>query len=192
MNHSNVLFILKHFTQNTEEMGDMIRGQKKSEIVLYVVLWAILFAAAALSVYWDGQEPLPGEVLPGVSSKSSSYDWMGLWGTWKLLAIFCLFFFIHNFLIAPLLVYRNKKWQYGICTCLLMAVFVWSNMQRQADVPQPKEKPMAPLQKELDFLRRVGLQNAIKRLKLIYGHDYELKIDANADEHRLLLRLPFK
>lgn len=124
-------------------MGGMIRGQKKSEIVLYVVLWAILFAAAALSVYWDGQEPLPGEVLPGVSSKSSSYDWMGLWGTWKLLAIFCLFFFIHNFLIAPLLVYRNKKWQYGICTCFLMAVFAWGNMQRQADGPKPKEKPMA-------------------------------------------------
>lgn len=121
----------------------MIRGQKKSEIVLYVVLWAILFAAAALGVYWDGLEPSPGEVLPGVSSKSSSYDWMGLWGTWKLLAIFCLFFFIHNFLIAPLLVYRNKRWQYGICTCLLMAVFAWSNMQRQTGVPKPKGKPMA-------------------------------------------------
>lgn len=38
----------------------------------------------------------------------------------------------------------------------------------------------------------VGLQNAIKRLKLIYGNEYELKIDANAEEYRLLLRLPFK
>lgn len=75
MNHSNVLFILKYFTLNNKSKGleDMIRGQKKSEIVLYVVLWAILFAAAALGVYWDGLEPSPGEVLPGVSSKSSSY-----------------------------------------------------------------------------------------------------------------------
>ena len=120
----------------------MIRGQKKSEIVLYVVLWAILFAAAALSVYWDGQNPSPDEVFSGVSTESSGYDWVELLGTWKFLAMFCGFFFIHNFLIAPLLVYHDKRWHYGICTFLLMMVFAWSNMQRHADAPKPKENPM--------------------------------------------------
>ena len=136
---------MKHFTQNykSKGLGQIIQGQKKLEIVLYVVLWAILFAAAALSVYWDGQNPMPDEALSSVSTESSGYDWVGLLGTWKFLAMFCVFFFIHNFLIAPLLVYRNRRWQYGICTFLLMMVFVWSNMQRHADVPKPKENPMA-------------------------------------------------
>lgn len=124
-------------------VGQMIRGQKKSEMVLYLVLWTILFAAAALSVYWDGHEHSPMEMQPVVSPQSFSYDWMELWSTWKFLAIFCLFFFVHNFLIAPFLVYRNKRWQYGICICLLMAVFAWVNMQRQTHVPKPKETPMA-------------------------------------------------
>ena len=38
----------------------------------------------------------------------------------------------------------------------------------------------------------VGLQNAQKRLQLIYGDDYHLKIDSNPEEFRLLLRLPIK
>lgn len=116
----------------------MIQGQKKMELVLYVALWAILFAAAALSVYWDGLDPTPNEMLSHVSAQSSSYDWIGLLGTWKFLAMFCIFFFIHNFLIAPLLVYRNKKWLYGIGVFLLMGVFTYYSLQRRDDAPKPK------------------------------------------------------
>ena len=38
----------------------------------------------------------------------------------------------------------------------------------------------------------VGLENAKKRLALIYGDEYELKIDVTQEEYRLLLRLPIK
>lgn len=117
----------------------MILGQKKMELVLYVTLWAILFAAAALSVYWDGLNPTPEEMLSHISVQSSGYDWTGLMGTWKFLAMFCIFFFIHNFLIAPLLVYRNKKWLYGIGVFLLMGVFTWYTLQRSDKVPKPKK-----------------------------------------------------
>ncbi len=36
----------------------------------------------------------------------------------------------------------------------------------------------------------VGLQNAKKRLQLIYGDEYELNVISNEEEYRLLLRLP--
>lgn len=121
----------------------MIQGQKKMELVLYVTLWTILFAAAALSVYWDGLNPTPEEMLSPVSVKSSGYDWIGLMGTWKFLAMFCIFFFIHNFLIAPLLVYRNKKWLYGISVFLLMGVFTWYTLLRNDKAPKPKMNPVA-------------------------------------------------
>lgn len=136
---------MKYFTHNNHSEGFsmMIQGQKKSELVLYVVLWAILFAAAALSVYWDGLHSTPEEILSGVSAQGSGYDWIGLMGTWKFLAMFCFFFFIHNFLIAPLLVYRDKKWLYGIGVFLLMGVFAWYTLQRSDKAPKPKMNPMA-------------------------------------------------
>lgn len=41
----------------------MVKGQKKAEIILYVVLWAVLFAAPVVSM------------LVGASSSSFSIDW---------------------------------------------------------------------------------------------------------------------
>lgn len=101
-----------------------MRGQKKSELALYATLWLILFVAAAISVYWDGIHPTPEEIAGMGASKPHAFDVADLLGTWRLLALFCITFFIHNFIVAPLLVYRNKKWQYAICVLLLMSAFV--------------------------------------------------------------------
>ena len=116
----------------------MMRGQKKSELVLYAALWTILFAAAAVSVYWDGIHPSPEEVMAR-GAKAHSYDLMGLLSTWRLLALFCVTFFIHNFFVAPMLVYRNQRWWYGISVSLLMAVFVGVVMSRNNFEPKPKD-----------------------------------------------------
>lgn len=114
----------------------IMRGQKKSELVLYAVLWAILFAAAAIGVYWDGIHPNPEEIAMRGMAHAHSYDVRDLLGTWRLLSLFCITFFIHNFVVAPLLVYRNKKWQYGICALLLMAAFVGFVMTRNDFKPR--------------------------------------------------------
>ena len=114
----------------------MIQGQKKSELVLYVTLWTILFAASALSVYTD----------------ESSFDWASLLNTWKFLAMFCITFFVHNFFIAPWLVYRNKKWQYGLLVAILLALFLGYQMIRGMNEPPRKDKP----RKEMVEERRMG------------------------------------
>ena len=103
----------------------MVKGQKKTEIILYVVLWAVLFAAPVVSM------------LVGASSSSFSIDWQGVWNAWSLLAMFCLTFFIHNFFIAPLLVYSNRKWQYGVLTVLLFAAFFCYQVVCRPHRPQP-------------------------------------------------------
>lgn len=127
------LCIVKHTIHNKSYI---MRGQKKSELVLYAVLWAILFAAAAISVYWDGIHPTPEEMAERSMTHVHSYDVRDLLGTWRLLSLFCITFFIHNFLVAPLLVYRNKKWRYGICTFLLMTAFVGFVMTRNDFKPK--------------------------------------------------------
>lgn len=125
--------IVKHTILN---INYIMHGQKKSELVLYAMLWAILFAAAAISVYWDGIHPTPEEMVERGMSHIHSYDVRDLLGTWRLLSLFCITFFIHNFFIAPLTVYRNKKWQYGICALLLMTAFVGFVMTRNDFKPK--------------------------------------------------------
>lgn len=114
----------------------MVQGQKKLELILYFTLWAILFAASAFSVYMD----------------DSSFDWASLFNTWKFLAMFCITFFIHNFLIAPWLVYRNKKWQYGVSVAILLALFLGYQMIRGEHEPPRKDRPRREIMED----RRMG------------------------------------
>ena len=114
----------------------MLRGQKKSELELYVVLWVVLYASAAFGVYWDGHTFMPEGAASVASVESSGYDWGELRNTWKILGMFCLAFMIHNFLIAPLLVYQNKKWGYAICSIILVMAVVGYSAIRFPYAPQ--------------------------------------------------------
>lgn len=89
-----------------------MKGQKKVEIILYMVLWAILFAAPVLSMY-----------IEKVTSNATVLDWEGLYSSWKLLSIFFIVFMFHNLFLAPLLVYSNKKRLYAVAVVTLIAVF---------------------------------------------------------------------
>lgn len=109
----------------------MIQGQKKSELVLYVTLWAILFAASAFSVYSD----------------EASFEWVSLLNTWKFLAMFCITFFIHNSFLAPWLVYGNKKWQYGVSVTVLLALFFGYQMIRGSHEPPRREMPREKMER---------------------------------------------
>ena len=128
---------MKHFTLALKDLGHrilhskyislMIKGQKKSELILYVALWAVLFAAPVISM-------LVGD----------SWDWQGVWNAWGLLSMFCITFFIHNFLIAPLLVYGNRKWAFGCLEVLLFVCFLGYQVHFRPHRPEPRgeeEKP---------------------------------------------------
>lgn len=114
-----------------------MQGQKKSELVLYAVLWALLFAAPIASVYVDS------------FTEHSALDWASICNTWKFLATFCITFFLHNFFIAPLLVYRNKRWGYGIGVALLLAVFFFFVMQRTPGEPKGIREGLGEPRKEM-------------------------------------------
>ncbi len=101
----------------------MIRGQKKSEIILYVVLWTILFAAPPVSMlvgdfFFSSAHQMLRWFRDAVSTskaaKSMTIDWQGVFNAWGLLAMFCVTFFLHNFFIAPLLGLRQPK--VGVCS----------------------------------------------------------------------------
>lgn len=101
----------------------MIKGQKKTEIILYVVLWTFLFAA------------------PLVSMLVEDFEWQIVFNAWSLLAMFCITFFLHNFFIAPLLVYGNRKWVYAVSTLALILCFVGYQIHFRPQRPEPEPEP---------------------------------------------------
>ncbi len=108
----------------------MMYGQKKSELTLYLVLWSMLYAASALSIY-----------VGKVSSQADAFDWQGLFSAWGLLSMFLVAFCIHNFLIAPQLVYRDRSWLYGILTSLLVVAFMAYQMVAPPRGPEARRPP---------------------------------------------------
>lgn len=111
----------------------VVYGQKKSELTLYAVLWAILYAASAFSLY-----------LGKVSSHAASFDWAALNDSWRLLTMFFAAFCIHNFLIAPLLVYRNRHVVYVLLTAVLVVAFTYSQTQLSPHEPRGHVRPDMP------------------------------------------------
>lgn len=128
-------------------------GQRSAEIILYLVLWAILFAIPVVSD-WVADYFLPDGPIahaPSPASPSSSaFDfaiyWEGILNVWELLSMFCLTFFVHNFLIAPLLVYHNRKWMYTIATGLLMASFTAYQLNCRPHGPEPDKRDRARIE----------------------------------------------
>ena len=112
----------------------MQKGQKKTELILYVVLWTILFAVPVLGMYvGDIFSPSSVEVF-------SSEAWKGVLYAWRVLLVFFITFAIHNFFIAPLIVYRNCKWLYGIWVVVLFICFTTYQMLGRPHRPEPGEE----------------------------------------------------
>lgn len=106
-------------------------GQKRAELILYAVLWTIMYAVSAFSMY-IGQDDL----------RSTGFDWNDMFSAWGLLTVFLVAFCIHNFFIAPQLVYRNRRWLYALLALVLIGAFTAYQVvvrPHRPDSPQPPE-----------------------------------------------------
>ncbi len=107
-------------------------GQKRAELILYAVLWTIMYAVSAFSMY-IGQD----------DSRTTGFDWHDLFSAWGLLTVFLVAFCIHNFFIAPQLVYRNRRWLYALLAATLLGAFTAYQVfvrPHHPDSPQPPER----------------------------------------------------
>lgn len=100
---------------------------KQKENLVYLIFWLGVFAAPVFTAY-----------VRGLNGQQSHIPWFEVFEVWKLGGLFLLLFLIHNFLVAPLLVYRNKKKSYFAMIVLLTAVFVFIQCQR----PGPTRLPL--------------------------------------------------
>jgi len=84
------------------------------ENIIYLALWLTLFLAPVLSLY-----------IRTLNNSNITFEWDEVFSVWKIYLIYLIVFIIHNFFLAPILVYRNKKMMYFATTACLFAIFVF-------------------------------------------------------------------
>ena len=90
-----------------------MQEHNKYENLTYLALWGMLFTVPVLSLY-----------IRTVEDANYAFDWAGVFMIWGRLAIYLVIFLLHNFLLAPLLVFRQKIGIYFSIIAVIVGLFV--------------------------------------------------------------------
>ena len=90
-----------------------MQNQSRYENMAYAALWGLLFAAPVISLY-----------MRMTGNSELEFQWKEVFFIWQQFAVFLLLFLIHNFLLAPLLIYRHKRMLYATLLTAMVACFV--------------------------------------------------------------------
>ncbi len=84
------------------------KKEHRQETITYLALWILLFLAPVMSLAIRN------------ANSSSEFNWSEVLVVWREFIPFFMLFLIHNHMIAPVLVYRQKRWQYlGLCVAMV-------------------------------------------------------------------------
>lgn len=108
----------------------MNRKRSYTEDSIYLLVW-LLLAIAPLLVSW----------LQEVSDLVDEINWPGIFKSWRQLLPFLIVFVVHNWLLAPLLVYRRRPWLYFSFTSLIFVFFVFYQCANRPRRPMSHEPP---------------------------------------------------
>ena len=86
------------------------KKEHRLETIIYLGLWGMLFLAPVISLS-----------IRTSQTDGQTFDWNEIFTVWKEYAVFFVVFLIHNHLLAPMLVYRQKIWHY-LALCLAIVV----------------------------------------------------------------------
>jgi len=100
--------------------------QSLQENLIYLVFWGLLFLAPLLSLY-----------VRTMSDAYMPFDWTEVFLVWRQFAVFLLLFLVHNFLLAPLLIHRNKRIAYFSIMVVVIAAFTVYQCSTRPDMAKP-------------------------------------------------------
>ena len=90
----------------------IIRPEERKESTLYLIAWVAVFVLSALRI-----------AIECLAGGEDAIDFVSILQTWVLLMPFLLLFCVHNFFIAPQLVYNKRIALYVVFTLLALALF---------------------------------------------------------------------
>lgn len=86
------------------------KKEHRLETIIYLGLWGLLFLAPVINLS-----------IRTSQADDLTFDWNEIFPVWKEYAVFFVVFLIHNHLLAPLLVYKQKIWHY-LALCLAIVI----------------------------------------------------------------------
>ena len=99
----------------------------KKENLAYLILWVITFLAPVLALY-----------VGSTSNSEIVFSWSEVLYVWRTYIPFLVLFLMHNFLLAPLLIYQRKRGLYFTVTLSLVAVFTLAQCMSRPDGGGPR------------------------------------------------------
>ena len=110
----------------------LIRAEEQRENRVYLIAWMAVFMFLALRI-----------AIECFVRGEGAIDFRGILYSWCQVVPFLVLFLIHNYLIAPLLIYDKNHAAYGALTAaLLTAFFFWLFLFRGS--PEPGMMPLEP------------------------------------------------
>ena len=104
---------------------------KQQETVIYLVLWGLLFMAPIMSLY-----------IRTTNDTSLTFNWDEVLMVWREYGVFFAVFLVHNYLLAPLLVYKQKKLIYFGIVIALVGAFTFYQCQDRPERHAPRMEKM--------------------------------------------------
>ena len=126
-----------------------MQEQNRYENLTYLALWGMLFTVPVLSLY-----------IRTMEDASYAFSWNEVFMIWGRLGIYLIIFLLHNFLLAPLLVFKQKRAVYFSCLAAIVGIFVAFQCSHR-----PKERPDHPRE-------RMEMADRMERMERMDGpHD---------------------
>ena len=96
------------------------------ENLIYLGLWSLLFLAPVASLYFRT-----------TSNPGLKFQWGEVFHVWIIFAAYFAIFLIHNFVLAPLLIYKHKTLMYLATLVCLVAVFILFECMNKPRITSP-------------------------------------------------------
>lgn len=110
----------------------VFREEERRENRFYFFAWALVFVFLALRI-----------VLECIVRKENAIDFAAIFSSWLRAVPFLVLFLVHNYLVAPIMIYKKRPGEYVAFAILLLMVFVaWFFWMK--DGPEPGMIPPEP------------------------------------------------
>ena len=116
-----------------------IVGQKKMENLLYLALWFVMFTMPVAYLF-----------VHHIGNRYLAFGWPQVLESWRLIAAFCVAFYLHNVFVAPLIVYKNRTKTYVACLLALVVCFQLYQCSTRPDEPMRGGGGEEPMERRMD------------------------------------------
>ena len=157
-----------------------MQKQNRYENMTYLVLWGMLLAVPVLSMYIRTTNdvllavPVLSMYIRTTNDVNYTFSWEEIFMIWGKMGIYLVIFLLHNFLLAPLLVFKQKKTLYLSTIAVIAGIFIAyqcnNRPERPFDPPKGRMSRIERMAPPQDFDHR---PHEDKRPPILYGeHDF--------------------